>query len=563
MANFCNKCGNRLDIGTGLCPRCDSEKIISIVNKNMAMKAEPKPAFCNKCGSKYDIKTGLCPNCDYEQFDFSVKEVEEIPVKSVSAFCYKCGNRLDAKTGLCLNCENSKLITAVNWVETVKNKPVVDSYKNNDVGVDTETDSEEIESSLPEEDEIPTQIPQDENKTETSVARFCDKCGNEYDIETGLCPNCDREKFTSALQNEKMNYNYNSQNNQRVTPAVGFCNKCGSRIDVNTGLCPNCTRENNTTDPYTYYGFAPQNKNSNNKNNGMANSKPMNRNSGGTTVLSVFLSICLVLNLLFAVVLYDLRSMTDKKGFEELFSDVKTTDFIYDSGFASEEDIEEFYEELGENFDSEIEDKEFDKFIDKSTVKEFMADKFADFFEDFFNGEDAELVIKKNEVVTLLKQNSDEFEEELGTELTNDKINDFADWFCGDKGQLVVVNTEMIKEDLPGVHFLLSIGLSYITIAVFVILSLLCIALLLRNSLWQGMLGIGISFMVFAYITGFIGLFAGYIPYLWSLMTSFAPFAGGLVGILMTESLLISFVLFVLGIALIVSRKFLRKYFNS
>ena len=413
------------------------------------------------------------------------------------------------------------------------------------------------------------------------MANFCNKCGNRLDIETGLCPNCDREKFITTVKKVE---------EVQIKPVASFCNKCGNRLDIETGLCLNCDSETfvsaenkhdddctqvlqnavkeETAQPAnfegvddTYCGFAKQNNDIDES--VKANSKPEKSSSVGTTVLSVFLSFCLVFYLLFAVALYNLRSMTDKAGFEAFFDDIKATDYIYDSGFVSDGDIDEFYEELSDNFGTYIEDKQIDKFVDKSTIKEFMAEKSAEFFEDYFEGKDSELVITRIEVVNLLYRNSDKFEREMDTPLTTDKINNFADWLCGDKGELVVISTEMLEDDLPGVHFLLSIGLSYITIAVFVILSLLCIALMLRNSLWQGMFGIGVSFIVFSSITGFIGLFAGYIPYLWSLMTSFAPFAGGLVGILMTESLLISFVLFVLGIALIVSRKFLRKYFNS
>ncbi len=105
MAKFCGKCGTPLDEETGLCPKCDEEKLIALQQEKQVVY---KKRFCTRCGSNLDAN-GLCPNCDKDKIAASNQDDEEKVVVNKQRFCNKCGSTLDEETGLCPKCDSKKL----------------------------------------------------------------------------------------------------------------------------------------------------------------------------------------------------------------------------------------------------------------------------------------------------------------------------------------------------------------------------------------------------------------------------------------------------------------------
>ncbi len=105
MAKFCGKCGTPLDEETGLCPKCDEEKLIASQKEKQVVY---KKKFCTRCGSDLD-ESGLCPRCDKDKIAALNQDGEENVVVNKQRFCNKCGSALDEDTGLCPKCDSKKL----------------------------------------------------------------------------------------------------------------------------------------------------------------------------------------------------------------------------------------------------------------------------------------------------------------------------------------------------------------------------------------------------------------------------------------------------------------------
>ncbi len=107
MPKFCGKCGTPLDEETGLCPKCDAEKLMAL-QKEKEKQVVYKKKFCTRCGGVLD-DNGLCPNCDKDKIAALNQDSEEKVVVNKQRFCNKCGSSLDEETGLCPKCDSKKL----------------------------------------------------------------------------------------------------------------------------------------------------------------------------------------------------------------------------------------------------------------------------------------------------------------------------------------------------------------------------------------------------------------------------------------------------------------------
>ncbi len=324
---------------------------------------------------------------------------------------------------------------------------------------------------------------------------------------------------------------------------ANFCGKCGAGLDSATGLCPNCN--NGQTDVASVRKDTVE---SNPK-----KSKPKSL----TTLITILLSISLFLTLLFSMVIFDVRNAVKDDNVEKLLDNVQATDLLAGTESATNAELRRFYTRMKIRHDVEMTDQQLDNFVNRSTVKEFIADEIADFTEDFFEG-DAKLKITKRQVVNLLRENSRVIEDELDVYLTNDELQEIANWiFDGD--ELVIIDTSNLKEDAPAVYYILTIGLSYMTMTVFLILSALIIFFMIKNSFSQAVCGIGIDFIVFGGLTGLVAMLAAWISPLWELICA-DSFIGIIIGNFMAVNALISVLLLVLGVAMLIIRRFLIKH---
>ncbi len=369
------------------------------------------------------------------------------------------------------------------------------------------------------------------------MANFCGKCGTGLDTATGLCPNCDREQLDAMVT-------------QNVAPNTSnFCLYCGSSIDKQTGLCPNpnCSSNNNGAD--AYIASAPQET---------VESKPKkSKPTALTTVITILLSICLFITSFFAIVIFDVRNAVKEDNVEKLLDNIQATDLLDSTKSATNSDLDRFYNNMSSKHGIEMADHQLNNFVNRSTVKEFIADKIGDFCEDFFEDE-AELKITKREVVNLLQRNSTVIKDEFGVYLMDSELQEIADWIFNED-ELVIIDTATLKNSTPALYYILTIGFSYVTMAVFIILSALIIFFMIKNSFSQAVCGVGIDFIIFGGLTGLVAMLAAWITPLWETICA-DSFIGMIIGNFMAVNALISVILLVLGIAMLVIRGLIIKH---
>lgn len=322
---------------------------------------------------------------------------------------------------------------------------------------------------------------------------------------------------------------------------ANFCGKCGTALDANTGLCPNCDRKQSE-------GIATENA---------AVSKPKNKSKTLTTIFTILLSVCLFITSLLSIVIYDVRNAVKEDNLKKMLDDVQAVDVIDDTGMVSDSDLERFYELLDKKYDIEMSDRELDSFIDDSTIKPFIADKIADFCEEFFEG-DAELKIRKSEIVRLIEKNRDVIGDEFGVYLWEEDIYDIAEWITP-LDEVVLVDSTYLEDNIPAVYYISNIGLSYVTMTVLLVLSALIIFFMIKNSWSQALCGVGIDFVIIGGLFGLVAMFAVWITPLWNLMWG-NSLISALVGEFMAINAVAGIVLLVLGIVMLVLRGLIKKY---
>ncbi|MBE6718351.1 MAG: zinc ribbon domain-containing protein [Ruminococcaceae bacterium] len=140
MANFCTKCGTRLDIETGLCPQCDCEKINLL---------KFKPKFCTKCGTPLNAE-GICPSCN--------PQITEIPIEAEPEIQEEIKQEIQQENTL------SAVVVDETEEDSTEEKEAVDVTENvytEDEGTQTteneDSDTDVTETQQEEEQEHPVQ----------------------------------------------------------------------------------------------------------------------------------------------------------------------------------------------------------------------------------------------------------------------------------------------------------------------------------------------------------------------------------------------------------------------
>lgn len=365
------------------------------------------------------------------------------------------------------------------------------------------------------------------------MAKFCGKCGTALDTTTGLCPNCDKEKLQKVEQpTTEMNMS-------------GFCHHCGNVIEEQNGIClnPDC---NGGKKQYTSSVEISENISTKKK-----------KSAAMTIFVTVLLSICLFLTSLLALTIYDARNAVKDKNAEKLFKNVSFTNLLNSNKLNSENDLKNFYDFMSSHYEIEITDEQFDNFINKSTVKGYLASKTSVFCDDIFSGE-AELRITNKDVENILEDNSEVVKDIFGVYLSESDSAKIADWIVDDNG-VVTISTNKLKDDAPAMYYIIKIGLSYITMAILIVLAALVIFFMIRNNLSQATFGIGIVFVVLGALMTIVAILASWITPLWSAICS-NSFIGMAIGNLIAINILISAILLAIGIVLIVIRNIVLKH---
>lgn len=346
-----------------------------------------------------------------------------------------------------------------------------------------------------------------------------------------------------------------------------FCTRCGAELNENSSFCTKCGANQNAVSEQVHdikhlSRYKPDKK----------------KSSVVTNFATVILSICLFVTSYLAVTIYEVRQLSSAEKTEKILENIQVLDMFENMSDSNRVDLDRFYSYMEESFGINITDERLNNFVNNSTVKLFVANKISTFVEDLFE-EDADLIITKQEVVDLLEKNSDAIYAEFGKKLDSDNLedlinshididdlfnaqNDFQDianWIFEDADYIEIINSNDIESDFSALYYLIHIGLSYYTMALLILLSAVIIFFLIRKGLTKALCGIGIVFLVLSVPTGVIALISSWISPLWSAICG-GSIVGLAIGDILFENIALNGILFVLGVALLIVRKFIVKY---
>ncbi len=346
-----------------------------------------------------------------------------------------------------------------------------------------------------------------------------------------------------------------------------FCTRCGNELDENSAFCTKCGANQNAVSEQVH------------ETEHTSQHKPDKKKSSVVTnFATVILSICLFVTSSLTVSIYEFRQLSSDEKIEKLLDNVQVIDVFENLSNTNRVDLDRFYSYLEEAHYIKVTDKKLNSFVNNSTVKTFIANKISTFIEDFFVG-DANLRITKQEVIDLLEKNSDAIYTEFGKNLYSDNLedlinsnadiedllniqNDFQDianWIFEDADYIGIINSDDIENNFSALYYFIHIGLSYYTMAFFILLSTVIMFFMIRKGLTKALCGIGIVLIVLSVPTGIIALISSWFSPLWSAICG-GSIVGLAIGNILFENIVLNAILFVLGVALLIVRKFIVKY---
>ena len=389
------------------------------------------------------------------------------------------------------------------------------------------------------------------------MANFCAICGTPLDETYGLCPNCDYEQLYGN------------------TDYSGYCSICGAELDAATGLCPYCSDYNHTAQqPYVQEQYAqqyPQEQYAQQYPQGQYIQQPYVEdpqppkeiNEGGeskalTVLVTVLLSISLFITSLFAITIYSFRNAVKEDKADILFNNIEISKTLKESDLIRDDALDEFYDYLSDRYYIDMSNSDLDDLLNRADIQSFASEKVSGFFEDFYSGEDAEISITKKEVIRLLEKNRRYIRTEYDVNLTDSELEKIADWIFKEK-ELVLMESENLKYDSPAFYYLLNVGFSYVLMGVFILLSLLIIFCMVRNSLSQAACGVGVILIVFGSFFSIIALLAGVLCPIWQAICN-GSVVGIVLGNILASNALFSILLLLSGVAILVLRALILKW---
>lgn len=291
---------------------------------------------------------------------------------------------------------------------------------------------------------------------------------------------------------------------------ANFCGKCGTPLDSETGLCPVCDAKPSEPEINVAIPVAPkvqiveekpeeQPAVSNEPQNTEKPKEPQKaetpkkakkkKPAAVTVIITVLLSILLFITTIASVTIYNVREIIKEDHIEDIVDELKVAKMF------GEGRLDKFYSYLWSDYQMHVTDRSLENFIEDSSIKEMIVEKVADFGDDIFEDGSAKIRVKVEEVAEVLYDESNLIEKHFGARLSYSEIYEIADWMIKDD-QMVLISTNTLEIDVPWVYFTLRVVLTYIMLAVFIVLSILFIIIMIKNSLSQAAVGTGIVFVL-------------------------------------------------------------------
>ena len=351
---------------------------------------------------------------------------------------------------------------------------------------------------------------------------------------------------------------------------ANFCSKCGKPIDVNTGMCPNCNpiqepiydeikiEELQIEEPKTELLTAWMPEEQVVAQPEVSAEGKKKKGKGLTVFLTILFSVLFFITSIVAISVFTVRNTVKEENIEKVFSDLDVDDVLDAFSDTTGEDVS-FDDEaamISEHmYREEIAAEDFETFLEDSTIMDFVAEKLVQYVEDIRENDD-DFSLDEKDIEKFLNENEDEFEEATGYDFSSEEIEAMA-YRMMDFEAVQKIYPEEIKNSSPAIYYVLQIFMSFITLIVAAVLSVLLIVALLKNNVSQGFVGMGVVLTIQGGLLTLIALVGVIIP---SVMGSITNELVGLVGSkLLSVNLLFFGAILAVGVFILVVRMLVRK----
>lgn len=376
----------------------------------------------------------------------------------------------------------------------------------------------------------------------------CLNCGAQFETVGKFCPKCGSKLEQPAIEQEIDNQATElSEDSTAAIPGDSETVVADEAVAAQVATAEKPSAEENdwsVQDDYSTY----------NDDSYQLAQTPSGRKrlSVGGKILSIVLAICLFVTSVAALLIYDVRNTLKKDSIETIVEEINIIELALEADLVEPEDLDLFYDDMYIYFGMDMSDTKLEKFIDKSTIKTFFAQEVSQFVEDALSGDDAEIAVTYSDIYKLLQKNESLIEKQFGKTLSYSEMDEITYWFMGDSREEVLVDSDSLEEQEPAVYSVAVMALSYITMAVFIVLTAVIIFFMMRMSLSAGTLGVGIVFTIVGALMAIVA------PVLGKLILD-----NTLVGVILGEfammNITISAVVLAVGVVMIVTRAIVLK----
>jgi len=275
------------------------------------------------------------------------------------------------------------------------------------------------------------------------------------------------------------------------------------------------------------------------------------------TILSVFMTMLFFIFLTSSLFIYNVRTALNQKRLENVLNNIDVFDAMEEMGVDYEEKMADVRHFMSNSLAIDMTEDNMRNIVENSTAQEFLAEKISEFSDSFLSEGKAKFSIKHEEISQLITDNRDVIYEETGQGFTPYDVEKTADRITKGKDMLQFnVDISDSENSLP--YNLIYFGFSYISLAILLILSIMLVVFMLKNSLRQAFMGIGIAFTIYSIPVLLIWLFTAVLPGI--LGTIFGDaFFGNLIGSIISFNGIIAASLLGIAIILFIVRRFLPK----
>ncbi len=304
---------------------------------------------------------------------------------------------------------------------------------------------------------------------------------------------------------------------------ANFCKKCGSRLDAEFSLCPACdaaelavlkadkgAEETVRLNDEPTVKVAPQpapvaktpaQKQSKPAPKKAAPAKPKKKRKwlhpAVSAVIVVILSLVLIVTSLTPMLIFSVRGALKEDNIEKIICKADLIAIMKEIPVSGKyATANNFYDALcdfmEDEFGADITESQMEWFIENSDIREDIAEKVDEYVDDVFKGT-SEFELTRVDVYEILKKNSDKIATAFGiyTGIGSAECFRIANWIIPEEG-VEEFYPETLREDMPMLMLGARVGLSYITAALLIAVSVITVILMLVASISQGLIGSGI-----------------------------------------------------------------------